>query len=274
MAFVDDHEVIVTPIDVGEFAPIATTLITGEVTVKKHIIAESIGYKRVVHIVAVIGFPVVMQLLGTKHQHIAVAPLVILDDGKGCEGFTQTHAIGENTTVVFLQLVDDGQGRIALEIIEFVPNYALLEASGLVGQYILADVIEKLIEYIIQRDEVKKLWCVLFIDIGDAVNDLVGDRLKHLAIVPNLLKELEELLRLRVVVAQNHRIGVVTLLSAQVNGREAIYGCVGSLVNVDETLHVLCGTVRFEARLLPDPFSTFAGNSPLCQLIAQSDLKF
>ena len=47
------------------------------------------------------------------------------------------------------KLVEDGQSRIALEVIEFVPNLRTLEACRLVGQHILRDVLQELIEDII-----------------------------------------------------------------------------------------------------------------------------
>ena len=47
---------------------------------KKHVIAQAVFGNRVVQIVALVGNPVVIQFLRTKHQHGFVAILVILDN--------------------------------------------------------------------------------------------------------------------------------------------------------------------------------------------------
>ena len=54
--------------------------------------------------------------------------------------------MGQDVAVVFLQLVDDGKCRIALETVELLPDGRVLEPSRFFAQFILADVLQKLVE--------------------------------------------------------------------------------------------------------------------------------
>ena len=58
---------------------------------------------------------------------------VVLNDGQSGESLTQTDAVGKDTAVILLQLIDDSQTGIFLEIIELVPDLTFLEARGLIG---------------------------------------------------------------------------------------------------------------------------------------------
>ena len=65
--------------------------------------------------------PVVAQLLRTKHEHHAIAKLIILDNRQRGKGFTKTYAVGEDTAVEFFELVDDGKCGVPLEVVQLVP---------------------------------------------------------------------------------------------------------------------------------------------------------
>ena len=133
MTLVYHDEVVVAPVQTRQVNSIRHTSFAAQVCMEQHIIAQTVFFQWVVFIVAFIGIPVLIEFLGAEHQHTLVAILVILDDRDGRKGLSQTYTIGQDTAIIGLQLVDDGQSRIALEVIEFVPNLRTLEACRLVG---------------------------------------------------------------------------------------------------------------------------------------------
>ena len=107
----------------------------------ENIIAKTITGNRVIDIVILVSIPVVGQLLGTEHQNGFVAVLVVLDNCQGGKCFAKANAIGQNTTVVLFQFVDDGKGSIFLEIIEHTPDFAILKTGCLIGQNIFRNIL-------------------------------------------------------------------------------------------------------------------------------------
>ena len=51
-------------------------------------VGETVACNRIVLVVFAISEPVVAQLFGAKHKHVAVLVLVVLDDRKGRKCFT------------------------------------------------------------------------------------------------------------------------------------------------------------------------------------------
>lgn len=71
------------------------------------------------------------------------------------------------TAVILLQLADDGQHGILLKGVEFIPNQAALKSGCFVGQNVLADILEKIMEDVVESKEVEKLWAVFLAGSGD-----------------------------------------------------------------------------------------------------------
>ena len=88
MALVNHNQVVVAPIQQGEVDAIAHALFTTQVSMEQYIVTKPVLGQRVVLVVALVGVPVVVEFLGTEHQHGLVAILVILDDRDGCECLT------------------------------------------------------------------------------------------------------------------------------------------------------------------------------------------
>ena len=84
---------------------------------EEDVVAQTVASYRIVLVIGTESNPVLIQLFRAKHQHTLVAVLIILDDGKRCKGLSQSHTVGKNTAIVFLQLVDDGECRILLEVV-------------------------------------------------------------------------------------------------------------------------------------------------------------
>ena len=135
---VDDNEVVVSPVDALDGKPAAgVAVLAREIGMVEHVIAQTVLRDGVVDEVAAEGHPVVRKLLGTEHQHVAVPGLVVLDDGKRRERLAEAHAVGEDATVVGLELVDDRYRGIPLEVVELAPDGRLLETGTLVGEHVL-----------------------------------------------------------------------------------------------------------------------------------------
>ena len=84
---------------------------------EEDVVAQTVASYRIVLVIGTEGNPVLIQLFRAKHQYTLVAVFVILDDGKCSKGLSQSHTVGKNTAVVFLQLVDDSECRILLEVV-------------------------------------------------------------------------------------------------------------------------------------------------------------
>ena len=173
MALVNHYQVVVAPIQTREIYAIRQASITAEVCMKQHIIAQTVFFKRIVLIVALICIPVLIEFFRAEHQYALIAVLVILDDRNCRKGLTQTDRVSQDTTIIGLQLVDDGQSRILLEVIELIPYLRTFETRSLIGQHILADILQELIEDIIERDEIDEVWRVLTINIFDVLYDSI-----------------------------------------------------------------------------------------------------
>ena len=77
--------------------------------------------------------------------------------------------------MVFLQLIDASQCRISLEIKKFLPDDAVLETHVLVGEHILRDVFQELVEDMVERDEVDVLRRILVIHRLHVFEHPIGD---------------------------------------------------------------------------------------------------
>ena len=116
---------------------------------EQNIVTQPVRGDGVVGVVRFIGDPVFPQLLRAENKHGFVAVLVVFDHRQRGKGLAETDAVRQDTAVVFFQLVDDCKHGVTLEIIEHVPNLALLKASRLVRQGVLGNILQKLAEYVV-----------------------------------------------------------------------------------------------------------------------------
>ena len=154
----------------------------------EHVEAEAVLGKDVCDEIAFVSQPVVHQFFRTEDEDRTVAQLVVLDDGKSGERLPKAHAIGENTAVVSLQLIDDAVGGVALEVEEFFPNAAFLIPRAVVRQYVRTDVFQELAEDVVEHQEVDALGGIFLIHGGDVLAELVGHVFEFLRVVPNLIE--------------------------------------------------------------------------------------
>jgi hypothetical protein len=81
VGFVEYHEVVVAPINVGEVNVARSACVAGEVSVVENVVIETVAGEEVAPVVGLVECPVVAQALGHQHQHAVVAKLVVFDDG-------------------------------------------------------------------------------------------------------------------------------------------------------------------------------------------------
>ena len=117
---------------------------------EKNVVTQAVGHQRIILVIGLEGTPVVVEFFGTKHKYRLVAVLVILDNRKCREGLTETYGIGKDAAIILFELIDDSKCSIFLEVVEFVPDDAILESRSLIGQNVLADIFKKLVEDIVE----------------------------------------------------------------------------------------------------------------------------
>ena len=238
----------------------------------KHIVPESVGSNGVIDIVILISIPVICQFLGAKHKNGLVSVFVVFDNGKCGKGFTKTDAIRKDTAVVFFEFIDDGKGSVLLEIVEHPPNLTFLEAGRFVGQNIFGHIFQKLIEDVIERHEVDEIGRVLVVCGGDTVNYLIGNDLKHFAVIPYLI-EVGKQSAGKGLIFHDCGADYIAFFAAQFNRSEVIDRRIAYTVNYDLSLNGFVADIRLESDLLPDPLCTLSCNGFLGQLIPELDFK-
>ena len=155
---------------------------------KEHIVVQAICRNRVVDIIVFIGVPVLRKLFRAEHQHGLVAALIVLDHRESREGFSESHAVCQNTAVIGLKLIDDRKHRIALKVIEQAPDFTLLKSGRLVRQHVLGDIVQKFMKHVVERHKIDEFRRILLIDGADSLNDRLGHILHSATVIPKRLK--------------------------------------------------------------------------------------
>ena len=121
--------------------------------------------------------------------------------------------------MIGLELVYDRKRRIALEVVQLIPDEALAKTHAIIGQDIFRNVVQELIEYAIERHVVNELGCVLLIHC-------IGDIYEH-RIVPGFVEGLKQHLRSGCLRARDDAVVRMAALSAKLGGGELVEGHVG-----------------------------------------------
>ena len=272
MRLVYDHQIVVAPVQTVQIEAVGESSVPREVRVEQNVVVQAVAGNGIVDIVILIGVPVLGQLFRAEDQHGLVAVLVVLDDRQCGESLTETDAIREDAAVVLLQLVNDGQHRISLKVVQHTPDLALFKARGLIRQHILGDVIQELTEYVVEHHVVDELRRVLVVGISDILDDGVRHVLHLFAVVPERFKELHILRGEGSLHTVDHIVAVVSTLAADIHRGEPAQRHVGHLlrgiVDGHEAAHVFPGDVGLEDSFLADPLCALLGDSTLCHFVA------
>ena len=281
---VDDDQVVVPPVDPVEGQAERHAGFALQIGVAEDVVIEPVGGEDVGGEIAFVGDPVVGEFFRTEYEDRAVAQFVVFDDGEGGEGFAQADAVGENAAVVGFELVDDAGGGIALEVEELLPDEGVLIAGEVVGEDIVTEIGQELVEDVVQHQEVETLGGVFLIDGEDVFAEAVGDVFDEFGIAPDLVEggEINLCDRRHVEPVDNVRDGVAPLV-AEVDGGEALEGEVDGGLGVrrvtlrgdaGELLHGGVAAVGAEGGLAAHPLGTFAGDGPLGEFVFELDFEF
>ena len=122
VGLVDDHQVVVAPVHVGEVDIAGVAAVAGEVRVVQDVVVEAVGGKDIPAVIGFIERPVVAQALGHQHQHSVVAELVVFDDGKRLERLAEADAIGDDATAKAFELFNCSNHAVTLKLEELPPD--------------------------------------------------------------------------------------------------------------------------------------------------------
>ena len=143
---VDDHQVVVAPVDVGQVDVAGIAAVAGEIGVVEYVVTEAVGGQEVAAVVGLVERPVVTEPLGHQHQHAVVAQLVVFDDGQGLEGLAEADAVGDDAAAQSLQLVDGPHNAVPLELVELLPNRGVADTSGRLDDAFLVQLVAEILE--------------------------------------------------------------------------------------------------------------------------------
>ena len=241
---------------------------------EQHIVAQAVCGDGIVFVIVFICIPVLAKLFRAKNENVSVFAFVVFYYGKSREGFTQTNAIGKNTTVVLLQLIDNGKNCIALEVVKHIPYFALFESRSLIWKNIFGNIFKKLIENIVKSDEIDKFGRIFLVCNGYVIKHNVGYVLKTILITPKLLKKINIRLAERHIRFLNHAVCVVATLTPKINRSKPIDRHIVFIVHINKAHHIFVCNVGFESNLFANPISTLFCYRFLCKFITKFYFKF
>ena len=124
---VDDDEIVVAPIHMGEVDIARQAAVAGQVGVIENVVVEAVARENVAAVVGAVEAPVVAQPLRAEHKHAVVAKLVVLDDCKRLEGLAESDAVGDDAAAEPLDLVDGADNPVALELEQPLPDFGVAD---------------------------------------------------------------------------------------------------------------------------------------------------
>ena len=195
MGFVDDHQAVIAPVEIGEVNAAGHPRIPRQIGMRQQGVAETIFGKRVLDlpVARLVQRPVFPQFLGAKHQYALVAQLKILDGGQRGVSFAQPHAVGQDAAVMLLQAGDDAPGAVFLKLIQGVPDLAAGEPGGVHIGVTLQTGFDFLAKKFVQRLEIHRLRRVIAAEAGQAVQRLPLDVLGAPPVSPEAVEPLLQL---------------------------------------------------------------------------------
>ena len=125
----------------------------------------------------------------------------------------------------------------------------LLETISLVGQVVFADILQKVREDVIQREEVQKLRAILAVGSGDSFQHLIGDIFQFAFVGPKLVKQRQVGGAFRGIDLVDHAEHVAAAFTAQVGTSKSVdrrKGAGSSVFHRHESGHQLRSYVGFK----------------------------
>ena len=154
VGLVDDDEIVVSPIDVGEIDIAGQAAIARQIGVIQNVVVEAIAGKDVAAVIGLVERPVVPEALRAQHQHAIIAKLVIFDDGQRLERFSETDAIGDDAAADTFKLVDGADNAVALEAEQLLPDDRVSYTGGGLDDPLFIKLVAQILEQLIQDLEI------------------------------------------------------------------------------------------------------------------------
>ena len=168
---VDDDEVVIAPIDVGEVDIARQAAVARQIRVVENIVVETVAGEEVATVVGAVKAPVVAQALGAQDQYPIVAELVVFDDGKRLEGFPKSHAVGNDAAAEPVEFVDGTYDTIALELVELLPHHRVADSRCRLDDLLLVQLIALGTEEVVQDQRVDAVWVMVYCQGSQQVHD-------------------------------------------------------------------------------------------------------
>ena len=172
MRFVDDDEVVIAPVDVGEFDVARESAVAGEIGVIEDVVIEAIGGEDVAAVVSFVDRPVVAQPLGAEDENAVVTELVVFDHRERLEGFSEADRIGDDAAAKTGELVDRPDDAIPLKLVEFFPHDRGANAGGGVDDPVFVEPLAIAAEETIEDERVDQRWGPGFRELPHLADEL------------------------------------------------------------------------------------------------------
>ena len=102
----------------------------------EHGIIQAVFCDGVIDVVSFIGIPVLAELFRAEDEDGFVSILVVFDDGERSECLTEPDTVSQDSSIVFLELIDDCKYSVFLKIVEHLPDLTLLEACQFIREIV------------------------------------------------------------------------------------------------------------------------------------------
>ena len=129
VGFVDDDEVVVAPVHVGEVDVAGSAAVAGKVGVVENVVIEAVGGEEVAAVIGLVECPVVAQALRHEHKHAVVAQLVVFDDGERFKRLAEADAVGNDAAAQPFQFVDGSDDAVPLKLVQLLPDRGVADAG-------------------------------------------------------------------------------------------------------------------------------------------------
>ena len=153
VGFVDDDEIVVSPVHMGKVDIAGGAAVAREVGVIENVVIEAVGSEEVTAVIRLVERPIVAQAFGYEHEYAVVAQLVIFDDGKSLEGLTKADAIGNDAAAKALKFVDGPDDAVLLELVQLLPDRGVADTRRRLDNTVFVNFFAKILENL-KQDQV------------------------------------------------------------------------------------------------------------------------
>ena len=241
------------------------------------IVIEAVCGQNVPAVVLRVDAPVLMELLGSQHQHAVVSQLIVLDNRQRREGLAQADTIGNDAAIILFNFINGTHDTIFLELVEFVPDYSVLDAGTGLENIVLCQFPKVLVKHMIESDKINEFRGIFFVKPLDLLQYTCLHIFHGSAVIPELIKQFEEVLG--EFTAIHAHIAVHTVRVGQTKAIcSKVYRSIDThrflaVVDVDHAgLGGILVAKHFDIRFGFQPFGTFFCHGCLAHLIAELHL--